>query len=62
MPTDLQILSQVQLVETICVELVEEVINQLIVEGQSHLQLSANISKMKCKFQRGIILPRFGNM
>jgi hypothetical protein len=34
----------------------------LIIEGQSNLGLWANTSRTKCRFQRGIMLPKFGNM
>jgi hypothetical protein len=38
-PTGLQILSQIELVEAVGVELVEEVISKLITKGQSNLGL-----------------------
>jgi hypothetical protein len=60
--TSLQILNQVELVEVASVEHVEEVINRLITKGQSNLGLWANISRTKCRFQRGVMLPKFGNV
>jgi hypothetical protein len=39
MPTNLQILNQVELVKAIGVESIKDVINQLVVEGQSNLGL-----------------------
>jgi hypothetical protein len=44
----------VELVEVKDVEHVEEIINQPVTEGQSNLGLYVNISRMKCRFQRGI--------
>jgi hypothetical protein len=59
--TGLQSLSQVELVQAVIVKLVKKFINQLVIEGQSNLGLWANILRMKCRFQRGIMLFRFGN-
>jgi hypothetical protein len=39
MPTSLQILSQVELVEITVVESIKKVINQLVIEDQSNLGL-----------------------
>jgi hypothetical protein len=39
----------------------EGAINQPIVEDQANLGLWASISRTKCSFQRGIMLPRFNN-
>jgi hypothetical protein len=39
MPTGFQILNQVELVEAIGVKPIEEVVNQLVTEGQSNLGL-----------------------
>ncbi len=44
-PTDRQIFSKTKLVEVTNVQLIEEVISQLVVEGQSNLGLWVNISK-----------------
>jgi hypothetical protein len=40
---------------------IEKIISQPIIEGKSNLGLWANISRTKCRFQRGIMLPKFGN-
>jgi hypothetical protein len=47
--------------EEVGVELVEGAINQPSVEDQDNLRLWANILRMKCSFQRGIMLPIFSN-
>jgi hypothetical protein len=47
--------------EEASVKIVEGAINQLIAKDQVNLGLWANILKMKCSFQGGIILPRFNN-
>ncbi len=44
------------------VESIEKIMCQPIIEGQSNLGLWANTLKTKCRFQRGIMLPKFGNM
>ncbi len=55
MPTGFQILNQIKPLEEANVEPVEEAINQLVTKGQCNLRLWANISKTKCRFQRGIM-------
>jgi hypothetical protein len=59
--TGLQVLSQVELVEVVGAKLLEEFIIQPVIQGQSNLGLWVNILKIKCKFQRGIMLSKFGN-
>ncbi len=56
-----QILSQVEFVEEASVELIKGAINQLVVENQVNLGLWTNILRIKCSFQRGIMLPKFSN-
>jgi hypothetical protein len=60
MPIGFQILNQAKLVEK-GVESVKEVISQLVTEGQFNLGLLINILRTNGRFQRGIMLPKFGN-
>jgi hypothetical protein len=62
MLTCFQFLSQVELMEEIGIKPIKRAINQLIVENQVNLGLWANIWRMECSFQWGIMLPRFSNM
>jgi hypothetical protein len=48
--------------EETCVEIVEGAMNQLVTKYEVNLGLWANISRMECSFQRGIMLPIFINM
>jgi hypothetical protein len=55
-------LNQVEFVEEASVEFVEGAINQSVAKDQVNLGLSTNILRMKCNFQRGIMLPIFNNI
>jgi len=54
--------SQVKHVDEVGAKPIERTINQLVAKDQANLRLWVNILRMKCNFQRGIMLLRFSKM
>jgi hypothetical protein len=48
--------------EEISTKPIKKAINQPIIEDQTNLGVWANILRMECSFQKGIMLLRFSNM